>query len=406
MRMASSRVRPVRVAAVLVTALAVGACSITEKIEEKGRIDYKSAGKQRERSLDIPPDLASPGGGDRYAIPDAAQSTYSGYEREQQELRARTRENAPASAEPGEAIAGTSITHAGGTFRIEREGQQRWLTASLSAEQLWPLVREFWQQSGFIIDTESPETGIMETDWAENRAKLPQDFIRRTVGKVFDGLYSTGERDRFRTRLERRPDGGTDIYVTHRGMVEVYPDKTERDTTVWQPRPSDPELEVEFLRRLMVQLGADVEQADAAAAAARAQPAPQDRAGGLERGPDGHARLVIADDFERAWRRVGLALDRGGFAVEDRDRSRGVYFVRYIDPESDARRAKEGGFLSRMFGSSRREKKQTEVFQIRVEGDGERSTVRVLSRDGEAVPETDRVTASRMLALIQEQLRS
>lgn len=154
----------------------------------------------------------------------------------------------------------------------------------------------------------------------------------------------------------------------------------------------------------MVSLGADTEQADAAAAAAR-DGAARASAIRLEQGPDGGALLTVPDGFERAWRRVGLALDRGGFAVEDRDRSNGVYFVRYIDPESDARRTKEGGFLSGLFGSKRKEKTQTEVFQIRVESSGEASTVRVRSGDGEPVRETDRATAARMLGLIQEQLQ-
>jgi uncharacterized lipoprotein len=63
----------------------------------------------------------------------------------------------------------------------------------------------------------------METDWAENRAKIPQDFIRQSLGKFLDSLYSTSERDKFRTRLERTPSGETEIYISHRGMIEVYP---------------------------------------------------------------------------------------------------------------------------------------------------------------------------------------
>ena len=383
-----------RLCLLLVLTSGIAACSLGRKLEERTQIDYKSAGEQRTAALDVPPDLASPRGSDRYRIPDLpSQPTYSGYERDRRQAR----------ASEGQAVAARAAETEAGAMRIERSGQQRWLSTSMTPEQLWPLVRDFWQESGFIIDSENPETGIMETDWAENRAKLPQDFIRRAVGSLLDSLYSTGERDKFRTRLERVP-GGTEIYVTHRGMVEVYQDKVEKDATIWQPRPSDPELEVEFLRRLMVSLGADTEQADAAAAAAR-DGAARASAIRLEQGPDGGALLTVPDGFERAWRRVGLALDRGGFAVEDRDRSNGVYFVRYIDPESDARRTKEGGFLSGLFGSKRKEKTQTEVFQIRVESSGEASTVRVRSGDGEPVRETDRATAARMLGLIQEQLQ-
>jgi outer membrane protein assembly factor BamC len=386
--------RASRLCLLLVVATSVAACSIGRALEERTQIDYKSAGQQRTPALDIPPDLASPRGSDRYRVPELpSQPTYSSYERDRRQAQATEKQ----------AIAARTAQVEAGALRIERSGQQRWLSTPMTPEELWPLVREFWQESGFIIDYESPEAGIIETDWAENRAKLPQDFIRRAVGSILDSLYSTGERDKFRTRFERVP-GGTEIYVTHRGMIEVYQDKVEKDSTIWQPRPSDPELEVEFLRRMMVKLGADTEQADSSAAAARGSPA-RASAIRLEHGPDGAALLTVPDGFERAWRRVGLALDRGGFAVEDRDRSNGVYFVRYIDPESDARRSKEGGFLSGLFGGSRKERKQTEVFQIRVESSGEQSTVRVRSGDGEAVRETDRATAARMLGLIQEQLQ-
>src|SRR5690606_8292183 len=117
--------------------------------------------------------------------------------------------------------------------------------------------------SGFTVDSESPQTGIIETDWAENHAKLPLDFIRRSIGRAFDSLYSTGERDKFRTRLEPTPQGGTAVYVTHRGMIEVYT-STGEERRIWQPRPNDPELEAEFLRRLMRRFVPDADAAQRA----------------------------------------------------------------------------------------------------------------------------------------------
>src|SRR5690606_12346511 len=147
-----------------------------------------------------------------------------------------------------------------GDVQILRDGNKRWLLVNRPVDQLWEPTREFWLDHGFNLDQEKPALGIMETDWAENRAKLPQDVIRKTLGKVFDSLYSTSERDKFRTRLERRPDGRTEIFVSHRGMIEVY-NSAAKDSTVWQPRPTDPELEVEFLRRLMVKLGVPAEAA-------------------------------------------------------------------------------------------------------------------------------------------------
>ena len=169
---------------------------------------------------------------------------------------------------------------------------------------------------------ELPQAGVMETDWAENRAKIPQDFIRSTIGKVFDGLYSTGERDKFRTRLERNEDGSTEIFISHRGAIEVLTGQM-KDRTMWTARAADPELEAEFLARLMTRLGSDEKVAKATVAAAKAE---RPRAL-LEKDKSG-SYLKVDESFERTWRRVGLALDRVGFTVEDRDRTRGLYFVR------------------------------------------------------------------------------
>jgi outer membrane protein assembly factor BamC len=171
-----------------------------------------------------------------------------------------------------------------------------------------------------VIKLELPDAGVMETDWAENRAKIEQDFIRNLLGKVIDSVYSTAERDKFRTRLEPgSTPGTTDIFISHRGMYEIY--VTEgKDQTKWQPRPADPELEAEMLRRLMIRLGSDEKRATEAVQAAQEKPV--ERATADARCRRG-GTLEVEESFDRAWRRVGLALDRVGFTVEDRDRSQG-----------------------------------------------------------------------------------
>ena len=374
----------VRLAALAVAVSTLAACSINEYLDERSKIDYKSAGKLP--PLDIPPDLASPRGDGRFAIPErAAESrTASGFERGRAAAQG-TRATTVLPATPG--------------VRMERLGTDRWLVTDLSPDQVWPLLREFWQESGFIVQTESPETGIIETDWAENRAKLPLDFIRRTIGKALDQLYSTGERDKFRTRVERGPNG-TEIYVSHRGMIEVYSTR-EQDQTMWQPRPSEPELEIEFMRRMMVKLGAPQERAQEAAAAA-GTPA-STRATLVAEGEQ--ARVEIAESFDRAWRQIGLALDRGGFTVDDRDRSRGLYFVRYIDPEAQAKAANaRPGFFSRMFGTGK-EEQVSQQFQLKADASGNGTVVTVRDREGKAVTGIDRATASKILTLLHEQLK-
>jgi outer membrane protein assembly factor BamC len=234
----------------------------------------------------------------------------------------------------------------------------------------------------------------METDWAENRANIPQDVIRRTIGKVLDSMYSTAERDKFRTRIEQGQEG-TEIYISHRGMMEVF--ATEgKDQTKWQPRPSDPELEAEMLRRLMLRFG--VEESRAQTLLTKQQTPEQAR---IIREADVPV-LEMDENFDRAWRRVGLALDRVGFAVEDRDRSKGVYFVRYIDPEIDnASKKDEGFFASMAFWRSKKDQPSPQL-QIVVNEVGEKSRVNVSGVEGKPVEAS---TQTRIINLLHKELK-
>ena len=348
----------------LAAACALSACSVLEG----DRIDYKSASKGQ--TLEVPPDLTQLSRDTRYALPGGSVSA-NAYQVGQ--------------SVPNLPTAATAI----GDVRIERAGNQRWLVVNRPADQLWGPVRDFWQESGFLLAMDQPNLGIMETDWAENRAKIPQDFLRNTLGKLIDSVYSTSERDRFRTRFERSASGATEIYTSHRGMIEVY-SNTQKDQTVWQPRATDPELEAEFLRRLMVRLGAPQAQA-----AADPQPAQAvSRVSSVNNQPV----LLVNAPFDRAWRRVGLALDRTGFTVEDRDRSQGVYFVRYVPPNPDK---KDQGWLGRIF-SRAPSAEAPQKFRIHLNTQGETTTVSVQNASG--APETS-ANAQRIVQVIADDLK-
>ena len=355
---------------------------------EPKRIEYKTASATNVPSLEVPPDLTSPARDDRYAVPDIlgkGTATYSAYSAERSP-QARAQQKS-------EVLPAVDRAH------IERSGNQRWLVAAGAPDKLWGQVKDFWQETGFVIKLELPDAGVMETDWAENRAKIEQDFIRNLLGKLIDSVYSTAERDKFRTRLEPgSTPGTTDIFISHRGMYEIY--VTEgRDQTKWQPRPADPELEAEMLRRLMIRLGSDEKRATEAMRAAQEKPVERAR---LARGADGAGTLEVEESFDRAWRRVGLALDRVGFTVEDRDRSRGLYFVRYVDPESDNEK-KGDTFLSRLnpFKSSSVNNTQIQ-YRIFIREAGSLSTVQVLSPEG-GVDQSE--TAKKILNLLYDQLK-
>jgi outer membrane protein assembly factor BamC len=345
---------------------ALAACSVLDG----DKVDYKSAGKGI--SLEVPPDLSQLSRDSRYTVP-GGPVTASSY---------RVGQAAPTMPTAASTL---------GDVRIEKAGTQRWLVVNRSADQLWGPVRDFWQENGFLLTLDEPNLGIMETDWAENRAKIPQDFIRRALGKVIDSVYSTSERDRFRTRLERTATGGTEIYISHRGMIEVYNNR-EKDQTVWQPRPTDPELEAEFLRRLMIKLGVPAEQTKALVASSAAKPTSRMAT------VDNRPVVQIDEGFDRAWRRVGLALDRTGFTVEDRDRAQGTYFVRYVEPNADRQ---EKGFFAKLFSRPKRAEPPLK-YRINLKSAGETTTVSVLNAQG--APETS-ANAQRIVQVIADDLK-
>ncbi len=363
---------------------ALGACSSFEMPTKK--IDYKSTAA-RLPTLEVPPDLTRPSTDDRFTVPDInpkGTATFSDYAKD------RTGKPQVSSAQ---AVVLPNIEN----VRVERAGTQRWLVVSGSPEKIWPVIKDFWQESGFIVNVETPEAGVMETDWAENRAKVPESGIRGVLGRALESLYSTAERDKFRTRLERGTQPGTtEIYVSHRGMEEVY--ITEgKDDLRWQPRKPDPDLEAEMLRRLMVRFGVEGERAKTQVAAAKIEPQAR-----LSNGADG-SLLALNDQFDRAWRRVGLALDRVGFTVEDRDRSKGLYFVRYIDPNTDIKTTEKPSWLSKLaFWSSTSKVQSKEQYRILVRDATAGAEVRVFDKDG-VREQSD--TATRILTLLYDQLK-
>ena len=365
-------------------ALAVAGCA-NIGLESK-KIDYKSASKTNVPTLEIPPDLTSPTRDNRFAVPDTGgkgSATYSQYSGE----RTLAKEQ-----QQGDVLPKVDKT------RIERSGSQRWLVVAEAPDKLWDKVKEFWQETGFLIKLELPEAGVMETDWAENRAKIGDDFSRNMLGKVLDSLYSTAERDKFRTRMEPGSEPGTtDIFISHRGMYEIYVSEG-KDQTKWQPRDADPELEAEMLRRLMVHFGTDQKRAEVEMAAAKAKPLERAK---LKRGNDGAGTLEVEERFDRAWRRVGLALDRVGFTVEDRDRSKGLFFVRYVDPESDSQNKKDGMLSKLAFWKPSTPAPQTR-YRVYVKDEGAKTTVQVLSNEG-GIDQSE--TSRKILGLLYEQLK-
>ena len=376
----------------MLTAVTAG-CGTVKNIKEeflpdKKKVDYREA--REEPTLEIPPDLTSSSIDDGLVIPDitptSGSASISDYNRE------RTGR---------QTIRTAAVLPKQDNIRLARDNNSRWLVIKGSAEQVWPRLREFFLQNGFLIKREDPRIGIIETDWAENRADIPQDFITRNISKLFESIYSAATRDKYRIRLEDGSEvGTTELYLTHRGAEEVV-DQGTGSSTLWRPRASDPELEVEMLRRITVFFGVEENKARNLFASRKNR---IERAQ-LSRDGSGLASLSVKEGFARAWRRTGLALDRIGFTVEDRDRSRGLYYVRYIDPLKDSNAKKEKGILDKLTfnifsGDDSVQDKST--YLVSLKETGEKTNVTVLDDKGKLEKSS---TAFRILTLLHEQLR-
>ncbi len=357
----------------LATAVAVAGCSTldTEKVNYRGTT--------KAPSLVVPPDLTQLSRDTRYAVVDGGVSALS-----------NPATTAAAASQTKTVVAPAAL----GDVRIERSGNQRWLVVKRSPEAIWDTTKEFWQENGLPLAVEEKSAGMMETEWVENRATLPQDFIRATLGKVFDSLYSAGQRDKYRVRMERAANGETEVFISHRGVAEVYT-TAEKTGITWQLRPSDPELEVEFLRRLMVKLGGTPAQATAAVAVV---PGSTSKSVASIVTVGGNTTLKIEEGFDRAWRRVGLSLDRTGFTVEDRDRKQGIYFVRYVTGDGEN---KEAGFFSKLFGSADKANAASK-YQIAVRSQGDVTVVSVVDAQGKADMSA---SAQRILKIVADDIK-
>jgi outer membrane protein assembly factor BamC len=369
--------RPTLLAVVMLPALT--ACSWLDRTFPDRSRDYRTA--KPTAPLEVPPDLATTPVTDSLVVPSDS-TTLSGYTTARETLDDRRRG-------AGEVLPSQDA------LSLERHQDRAWLVVQGEPEAVWPQAREFWLENGFFIMKEDPATGILETDWVENRAKIPQGPIRKVIGRVWDQAYSSAYRDRYRMRLERgEKPGTTELFISHQGVEEILTSESDESATVWGPRPKDPGLESEMLKRMMVYLGVQPERAEQMLAEEK----PVELRAELIQQASGQATLVVHDDYSKAWRNVGIVLDRVDFAVEDRDRLQGVYYVRYNDP---LKGKKDKGLLSNLaFWSS--DEEEVQHYQIKLSDEGDDTRVVVLNEQGE--PETS-VAGVRILTLLYEELK-
>ncbi|MEM5389258.1 outer membrane protein assembly factor BamC [Paraburkholderia phymatum] len=364
-----------RFAALLMAGGLVAGCGTSSPT----KIDYKSDSKSKEVSLAVPPNMMEETADQRSLPPQSGQTSLSTLQQVQTE--------APSTTAVAPVVSG---------MHIQRDGTESWLVLdNKTPDQAWPQIRRFWQEQGFLLVVDQRDKGVMETDWNETHPSINDGLIRSTLSKAMGNSYVTAERNKYRTRLEAAPNGGTYVFVSQKGLREAL-SGANNDTSKWEPKPNDPALETEYLKRLMASLaqtdsGARVAGSSAApatppagtqlapnaatngaksAAAATAaqnvslsaQTPVRDASSGDTSAQASSTELTLGEPYDRAWLRVGLALDRSNFTVDDRDRTRGLYFVRYVDPKDLS--SEEQGFWSQVFHG--RKEKVAKQYRVNV----------------------------------------
>ncbi|WMD20940.1 outer membrane protein assembly factor BamC [Achromobacter seleniivolatilans] len=359
--------------------LLAGCSEVNQFLGNEESVNYKSAVTQRGEPLSIPPDLTQANSDPRYRAPASGSTTYSQF---QQQGQVQASSPKASNVLPGRQ-----------DMRVERDGDLRWLVIDRAPEDVFPRLVDFWTENGFTVASNNPSAGLIETDWAENRAKIPESWLRQALGAVLESAWDSGEREKFRTRVER-VNGHTEVYVSHRQMLEkrVGGDGSQ---VQWQNGKEDPGLNAAMLARMMVYLGTDVD--NARKLVQQAEAAPQKPAVQEDVRSQGTS-LLVAESFDRAWRRVGVALDGGGFAVDDRDRSAGDYFVRYVDTDTGEKN-EQPGFFSRMFSGDK--KAEAPQYRIHLVATGEQTTVTVLDANG---ARDNSATAQRLLSVLKDKM--
>ncbi|CAB3686372.1 outer membrane protein assembly factor BamC [Achromobacter sp. SIMBA_011] len=359
--------------------LLAGCSEVNQFLGNEESVNYKSAVTQRGEPLSIPPDLTQAASDPRYRAPASGSTTYSQF---QQQGQAQASAPKASNVLPGRQ-----------DMRVERDGDLRWLVVDRAPEDVFPRLVDFWTENGFTVASNNPAAGLIETDWAENRAKIPESWLRQALGAVLESAWDSGEREKFRTRVER-VNGHTEIYVSHRQMLEKRVG-SDGSQVQWQNGKEDPGLNAAMLARMMVYLGTDVD--NARKLVQQAEAAPQKPTVQQDVRAQG-AALIVSESFDRAWRRVGVALDGGGFSVDDRDRSAGDYFVRYVDTDT-GEKIDQPGFFSRMFSGDK--KAEAPQYRIHLVGSGEQTTVTVLDAKGER---DNSATAQRLLSVLKDKM--
>ena len=336
-----------------------------------------SQGPRDSQSLEVPPELAQPETSDAMAIPVVTpEQAKSGSSR--------------ASQQP---MINTALLPDTTGAKIKQEGGIRWAEVDSSPELIWQELHGFFHSLGFEISNEDPKLGILDTGWLSSRAYREVGFWRSLFGE----LAVVGLKDRYRVRLERTDNPNvTRMYLSHQGLIEDVYEEVQRDniSRFWRWRPNDPELEAETLKRFLVFRGMDEEQAEQVT-----KPKPPAERARIVDVSNGQI-VVVNDNCAHVWRHVGVAIDRLGLIVTDRNRSEGLYYLEVSDAFIEKHK-EDSSLMKKWFGDDD-EKKPTTTFVMKVAQQEAETWVSLHDKKGQ-LDNSD--LAKKLNELLYQQLR-
>lgn len=334
--------------------LFISSCSYLEK-RSPNKLEYKTS--QSISNLEVPPDLTAIDPDSSLQVPEVAKAS----------IHTLTEDKPTQKTN----VVLPNIKD----IRIESAGEITWLVVKADEADLWPKLLAFWPENGLMIKTSEPALGIMETEWAENRATLPNKDIP-ILGRLFNSMYSTNTRDKFRLRLEKQENKEIAIYLSHQGIEQVVLE--DGNGLLWQPRPSDPQLEAEVLKRLAIYLGLQTEDAETLLAL-KGTPRSE-----LKEDRNEKLYIHLTDNVSKAWIRTGVVLARLDAQITNADKTNRIYTIITSDNKDNP--------------TKRRKKPQQYEVYISPVPDG--STVKVMNKDGGSTNETEAFTKVLQKGLI------
>lgn len=371
------RITANRIALTTLIGLTLTGCQTLDDIVSSEQVDYKST--VRGAPLTLPPDLSQSQIHPTYSTHDGVASA-AAYNKALDKANKANQ-------------SGVSVLPEQAGIKILRSGDIRWLQVDRDAALVYADLIAFWSAEGFTINRDNPAAGVIETDWAENRAKIPGNFLRRALGSIIDVVSDSGERERFTTRLER-VSGKTEVFISHERMVETQMDR-DGTTFKWLPAKEDQGLNAAMLSRLMIYLGVEQSKAEQQVRNPEVVRTTQHNANFID-GENALGFNVARDD---AYRRVGTALASSGFSIDKSDAASGTFVVRYLDTDTGEKR-QGSNIFSRLFGDKGNLTPIPYTIRVSSASTGQ-SVISVLNEQG-AVDRSD--TARRILTVLQDRL--